>query len=104
MAATAYMIWSFGIVSAAKFFVVFGLIWGCCMGLVLALGLVFSPGIMLSVYAIAVLQAAPACSDKIPPKNDPNPAVSDLIEFREPVPSGFRQPSGEPQKSSGLSP
>ena len=39
MAATVYMIRSFGIVSVAKFFAVFGLIWGCCMGLVLALGL-----------------------------------------------------------------
>ncbi|HVN73106.1 MAG TPA: hypothetical protein VMT44_00765 [Methanoregula sp.] len=39
MAATAYMVKSFGIVSVAKFFAVFGLIWGFLMGIVVALGL-----------------------------------------------------------------
>jgi hypothetical protein len=39
MAATPYMIKQFGVVSVAKFFAVFGLIWGFFMGLVLALGL-----------------------------------------------------------------
>ena len=39
MATTAYMIKQFGIVSVAKFFAVFGLIWGFFAGVVLALGL-----------------------------------------------------------------
>ena len=39
MTTTAYMIKQFGIVSIAKFFAVFGLIWGFFAGIVLALGL-----------------------------------------------------------------
>jgi hypothetical protein len=39
MATTAYMIKQFGVMSVAKFFAVFGLVWGFFMGLVLALGL-----------------------------------------------------------------
>jgi hypothetical protein len=39
MATTAYMIKQFGLMSVAKFFAVFGLVWGFFMGLVLALGL-----------------------------------------------------------------
>ena len=39
MAATAYMIKKFGVVSVAKFFAVFGLIWGFFMGVALAFGL-----------------------------------------------------------------
>jgi len=39
MATTPYMIKSFGIVSVAKFFAIFGLVWGFFAGLILALGL-----------------------------------------------------------------
>jgi hypothetical protein len=38
MATTAYMIKSFGVLSVAKFCAVIGLIWGCVMGLMVAVG------------------------------------------------------------------
>lgn len=39
MATTAYMIKHFGVISVAKFFAVFGLVWGFLMGIPLAAGL-----------------------------------------------------------------
>lgn len=39
MATTAYMIKHFGVMSVAKFFAVFGLVWGFLMGIPLAAGL-----------------------------------------------------------------
>jgi hypothetical protein len=51
MAATPYMIKQFGVVSVAKFFAVFGLIWGFFMGLFLAFGI----GRMASVFGAQML-------------------------------------------------
>jgi hypothetical protein len=39
MATTAYMIKQFGVLSVAKFFAIFGLVWGFFMGIALALGI-----------------------------------------------------------------
>lgn len=46
MAVTPYMIKSFGVVSVAKFGAVIGLIWGCIMGLVIAVGVGGSAALM----------------------------------------------------------